>query len=606
MIKNRRPILILILIMATIVVVVEGLTLYLLYNVEFNQQTARLVETAQSQARLMEAIARFDEQYSQEEEDFLEGAEAATLSQIREAHRNFRGFGDTGEFMLGKLSEVNRIEFLLNHRHDSFDNPQPIPFDSRIAEPMRRALTSKTGGTMVGLDYRGETVLAAYEPVAVLNYGIVAKIDLAEIRQPFVGAGLIAAGLSLILIGIGTLLFLRIGFPLVRRIEESEERFRTIFEEAPLGVALIDSLTGHIYEVNPQFAAIARRTREEMTTIDWMSITHPDDVQEDLDNMALLNAGKIPGFNMNKRYRRPDGSFVWINMTIAPVTVADKGFPRHLCMIEDIDERKRAEEERLQLDVYLRQHQKLESIGTLASGVAHEINNPVNGIINYAQLISDNLETGSSLHDYAKEIIHESDRVSAIVRDLLFFSRDEKESHSPANIKDILEGTLSLIQTIIKRDQIVLKVEVAEALPKIKCRSQQIQQVLMNLMTNARDALNERYPEYDENKIMVITVRLFEKKGSRWIRTTVEDHGRGIPLEIQDRPFDPFFSTKDKTKGTGLGLSISYGIVQEHYGLLYFETVPEQFTRFYLELPIDNGWTKEQPRANGVAHYEQS
>ncbi len=123
----------------------------------------------------------------------------------------------------------------------------------------------------------------------------------------------------------------------------SEERMRTMFEEAPLGIALIDSLTGHIYEVNQRFAQIAGRSKKEMAPIDWMSITHPDDVQEDMDNMALLNAGKITGFNMNKRYILPDGSIVWINMTIAPIKVKDKTHPRHLCMIEDITERKQME-----------------------------------------------------------------------------------------------------------------------------------------------------------------------------------------------------------------------------------------------------------------------
>ncbi len=126
-------------------------------------------------------------------------------------------------------------------------------------------------------------------------------------------------------------------------LRESEERMRTVFEEAPLGIALIDSLTANIYEINQQFAEIAGRNREEMATIDWISITHPDDVQEVLDNMTLLNAGKISGFNMNKRYIQPDGSLVWINMTIAPLKVEDKTQPRHLCMIEDITERKAAE-----------------------------------------------------------------------------------------------------------------------------------------------------------------------------------------------------------------------------------------------------------------------
>ncbi|RDH85715.1 MAG: hypothetical protein DIZ80_01960 [endosymbiont of Galathealinum brachiosum] len=129
-----------------------------------------------------------------------------------------------------------------------------------------------------------------------------------------------------------------------KKLSESEERFRTIFEEAPLGVAVIDSLTGEIYHVNQQFADIAGRTKKEMENIDWIEITHPDDVQEDLDNMALMNSGKTTGFNMNKRYVQPDGTYVWINMTITPMTVDDRTHPRHLCMIENITERKEIEE----------------------------------------------------------------------------------------------------------------------------------------------------------------------------------------------------------------------------------------------------------------------
>ncbi|MEI6515641.1 MAG: PAS domain S-box protein, partial [bacterium] len=127
-------------------------------------------------------------------------------------------------------------------------------------------------------------------------------------------------------------------------LRQSEELFKKLFMEAPLGIALIDSLTGKIYEVNPMFAKIADRTMEEMAQIDWMSITHPDDVQKDLDNMARLNAGEINGFQMEKRYLRRDGSAVWINMTVASGIVADKAHPRHLCMIEDITERKQVRE----------------------------------------------------------------------------------------------------------------------------------------------------------------------------------------------------------------------------------------------------------------------
>jgi len=124
----------------------------------------------------------------------------------------------------------------------------------------------------------------------------------------------------------------------------SEEHFRTMFEQAPLGIALINSLTGQFSNVNSKFAEIAGRSREEMRTIQWMNITHPDDIQEDMDNMARLNAGEIDGFQMNKRYLKPDGSIVWINMTIEPFQVEDKAKPFHLCMIDDITDRRQAEQ----------------------------------------------------------------------------------------------------------------------------------------------------------------------------------------------------------------------------------------------------------------------
>lgn len=132
-------------------------------------------------------------------------------------------------------------------------------------------------------------------------------------------------------------------------LRESEARFKTIFNEAPLGIALIDSLTGHIYALNPMFAKIAGRTLEKMVDIDWMIITHPDDVQKDMENIALLNAGKISGFQTEKRYVHPDGTVVWVNMTVAQIYTNDKAHPRHLCMIEDIAERKTAEEQIRQL-----------------------------------------------------------------------------------------------------------------------------------------------------------------------------------------------------------------------------------------------------------------
>ena len=127
------------------------------------------------------------------------------------------------------------------------------------------------------------------------------------------------------------------------RVARSEARFRTMFDEAPLGISLTDSVTGKLHEVNARFAAITGRTREELAGMDWALITHPDDVPIDLANMARLNAGEVAGFQMDKRFLRPDGATVWIRMTVAPVTVARGESPRHLALIEDISERRRLE-----------------------------------------------------------------------------------------------------------------------------------------------------------------------------------------------------------------------------------------------------------------------
>ena len=198
-----------------------------------------------------------------------------------------------------------------------------------------------------------------------------------------------------------------------------------------------------------------------------------------------------------------------------------------------------------------------------------------------------------AIADFAGEIIAETERVANIVRNLLAFARQEKEHHSPARIIDIVESTLTLMRAVLRRDHIILKVEVPEQLPSVKCRSQQIQQVFMNLLGNARDALNLRYPEYDDGKWIAISSRLEQRDGEPWVCTTVEDHGSGISADVIDRVFDPFFTTKGRDEGTGLGLSVSHGIMREHRGSLEVESVPGEYTRFHINLRVDNGWGLE-------------
>ena len=224
MTDNHKSTLLSVSILIAAILISMGTTFYILYRINMEDEKIRLSIIAQSQARLLEAVAHFDEQHSHA---YPGGSSAATLSQFKAAHKAYKKFGKTGEFALGR--RVNgRLEFLLASRHGDADLPHPIPFDSPRAKPMQRALEGENG-CMVGLDYRGVTVLAAYEPIMALNLGLVVKIDIDEIKQPFMTAGLAVGLLSIIIVAAGALILLKAN-PFSRRLVDSEQRYRFLVE----------------------------------------------------------------------------------------------------------------------------------------------------------------------------------------------------------------------------------------------------------------------------------------------------------------------------------------------------------------------------------------
>ncbi len=372
------------------------------------------------------------------------------------------------------------------------------------------------------------------------------------------------------------------------QLRESENRFRSLVEGAPDAIYIQSDLK-FVYVNKAAVELFGATSADQLLGFPTLEL-HPEENHElILQRIQELYNGRTPNPPKEEVFIRLDGTPVDVEVKTIAIQYGDKNGIIVFC--RDISKRREAEKQRARFELQLRQQQKLEAIGTLAGGVAHEINNPINGIMNYAELILDHLDKSAPEAEYAKEILHESDRIAVIVRSLLQFSRQEKQSHSYAGVYDIVNQTVSLINTIIRRDQITLQVQMDENLPEIKCRSQQIQQVLMNFLTNARDALNEKYPGYHEDKTIQIRCHQFEKQQRRWIRIVVEDHGNGIPEELQEKIFEPFFSTKPKEAGTGLGLAISFGIVRDHHGQILVESQEGLFTKCILELPVDNGWT---------------
>lgn len=244
--------------------------------------------------------------------------------------------------------------------------------------------------------------------------------------------------------------------------------------------------------------------------------------------------------------------------------------------------------ERREAQAQVLQSSKLAAIGELAAGVAHEINNPVNGIMNCADILTDALENGSKEHEFAGLIRSESDRIAAIVKNLLNFARHDETESSPASVCDIAVSVLSLCKKKIEMSGVHLEMNVPEDLPRIECRSEQIQQVLMNIIMNALYALDERYPGHDPAKVLSIEARTLQANGQSILRIAVTDSGTGIPQSDRRRIFDPFFTTKGPDQGTGLGLAVSLEIMTKHGGALTVESEEGQYTRFHLDFSLND------------------
>ncbi len=275
----------------------------------------------------------------------------------------------------------------------------------------------------------------------------------------------------------------------------------------------------------------------------------------------------------------PGGGLRDMYVRYTPLKSAGGSIEGALVTLRDVTEIRRAEAES-------RRNGQLASLGELAAGVAHEINNPINGVINYAQLLANRLGGYGPGADIANRIIKEGDRIAVIVRNLLSFARQRKEHKGPVSITEVLDESLALVRAQLARDGIRLSVELDAALPRVRGLKQQLQQVVLNLISNARYALNNPRGESRE-KVLEIRGERLAGQGASHIRLTFFDNGRGIAAQHLEKVLNPFFTTKPQDQGTGLGLSISHGIVNDHRGQLGIESVEGQFTRVTVQLPAD-------------------
>lgn len=324
----------LIAVMALMVIFISSIAIYRLYHVGFEEQKKRLEEIAKSEAVMIDIMAKHeihDHNYSRQ------AIKEEILDNLMRAHKKFSGFGETGEYTLAERNG-DKIRFLLRHRHDEVNRMNSISINSKLAEPMRMALNGKSG-SLIGLDYRGEKVLAAYEPVPSMKWGIVAKIDISEIQAPYIQEAIYGIIGGIVLIVIGSIIVIRFIQPLTREIENSRQYNRMLFNETPIGLALTD-FNGKIIDANPAFLKLTGYKSDEIFAMSYWDLTpskYEEQEQEQLSNL-IKNDCYGP---YEKEYYHKNGHL--INVRLSGCLVENNKERYIWSSIEDITKQKQDE-----------------------------------------------------------------------------------------------------------------------------------------------------------------------------------------------------------------------------------------------------------------------
>ena len=276
--------------------------------------------------------------------------------------------------------------------------------------------------------------------------------------------------------------------------------------------------------------------------------------------------------------QRADGHSFSADLNSSPL-IRDGEEHGAVVSLRDITEKK-------QIRMRIEASAQLAALGEMAAGVAHEINNPVNGIINYAQLLINRGKLDADGLTVARRILKEGDRIAQITHSLLSITRQGEDAKTSVSMKEIINEVMVVLRAKLLSDGITLQVSIPEGIPEIVCVKHQIEQIVLNLIRNSRHALNERYPEYHKDKLLRISANLQTVNGENFLCIDFLDHGVGVRKELLERILNPFFTTKPSGVGSGLGLSVSYEIIKGHGGELAIASVHGEYTRVSVSLPV--------------------
>ena len=397
----------------------------------------------------------------------------------------------------------------------------------------------------------------------LLGAGLIA-VPSAIVLQRLTGSTANELGDDVALMVVAAVVVVRGGFlvrdleRLRRKVEESERRFRLVFERAPIGISI--GRDGVMSETNPALQRMLGYSGSEFARMHYTEVTHPDD--QDVKQQIELDAGHRDAFAIDKRYRHKDGSFIDAHIHV----VLDLEDGLGISLVEDVTRRRELEDQ-------LRQAQKMDSIGKLAGGIAHDFNNLMTAVIGYSDLLLQHNDPGPDARAKVDAIRDSAIRASDLTRQLLAFSRRQILQTREIDLRQVVTRMDTLLKRLIGED-VRLETLVGSEPVIVRADQTQLEQVVMNLAVNARDAM----PDGGTLTVAVIS------DGDTAVLSVV-DNGIGMDDQTRERIFEPFFTTKSLAESSGLGLSTVHGIVGQSGGTISVDSELGRGTAFTIRLP---------------------
>ena len=376
-------------------------------------------------------------------------------------------------------------------------------------------------------------------------------------------------------------LLLRVVYRQQRQLRESEERYRALFEQARDGIGLVRLSDYHLIEANNRACEILGLKQQECINRDIRKLlrtsTQNGQPETKAPNVHTSGENELIIQTAHKKS---------LPVAVSFTPLSTDGEAMTIMSLRDLSTRKKLEAEREEMQRQLYQSSKMASIGELSAGVAHEINNPLNGVINFAQLLKDEELPRSEFEQQMIDgIIEEGERIAKIVRGLLTFARADSHELRQVHFADCIKTSIALFGRQFEKDGITVEIDLEPDLPLVRADSSRLRQVVVNMSSNAYHALKAKTTDAAEQKLFKISARRAGTHGEL-VRVEFYDNGVGIKRQDLSKVFDPFFTTRRETGGTGLGLSVSFGIIRDFGGTINVESEEGKFTRFIIELSV--------------------